>query len=1686
MILSVATPAKRFLLPIVAIAFAVFSPVAFGQNFTLNAGVRSSVIVPQGGTGTYTINVVPTGGFAGSVTFSASGLPAGVTASFSPMSSTTSTTLTLTASGSATLGTKDVTVTGTNALNSKTVAIAVMITAADPGAAFTWPSYDPNLNFDFKTVYPDIPNPTGILNDTTGVAGTVTSEGSWHFRYGANKNKLVTSAAWTPMLNRLNYDFAWFRENLGWPADLRHRNGYFSGVYLFGSGLGTDTASNTDGGGWQSATNYQGTNWPMILMSYYPVYSFDPNCPYGDRVGQQGATVHEGIHAMFADAPGVKNAAWFHEGGNTYLQGEQAAQLTGDYGGMGWLSATSALAPFMPIECYSGWLQDGSFGGPAAEGVHQGDGYGSTWRQLFGGVQYSEAFPHFLHEVVSPGSVAWIWQNCPTRVLEGLSNSTGGLGPAQMRRLIMEYRARMALCDIGRWSGAYQSLLNNNWNASLGPEYTPYWIQCDPWTATCYQPTTNNLGVLTPQSKTLPGWSGANYIPLTTTNIVGTTVSVNFNPLGNSQIITANSGTTSVPEATTATSNNMTCQLVYRAADGSAVYGQPVSSGTCSIRLDKAARNNVVIAVITSTDFVYAGDSSRKTKFDYRLTLGTGLTGAADVNTKWYQTIVQPAVKAIAGDGENHIFWGPVAGATSYTLKRATAPGGPYTNLITTGNWEYTDTGRTNGTTYYYIATASDATRTSVNSNEAAATPVASAVTTGNFSFETPNAGTGSTANPAGAAWAFTGVAGVTNRASTYANDNRFPPNGAQSAFLQNKASISQAISGFTPGSSYTVRFLASQRQSIYQLGNIFDLKVDGRTIKSFFPLQMGSTWGEYSATFTATAATQTISFHGTNANGGTSMVLLDRVLIVPAPAASVPAAPVNLTGNATADAINLAWKISPLAASYTVKRSTTSGSGYTTLASNVLTPEYIDTSAVLGTVYYYVVTAVNSLGESGNSNQIVARRAADLQVHLKFDETTGGTASDSSGNGYNGTVNSGAWGAGKTGNAVVLNGTSSHVTLPANSLRALNDYTIATWVKLNSFSTWSRIFDFGSSTDNYLFLTPQYTGTKPGILRFGAKVPGKYEQVMDSTIAITTGAWTHVAVTQSGAVAKLYVNGKLAAVCPSMPVTPATLGATTANYIGRSRFADPYLNGSVDDFRIYNRALGGSEINALAGTHVGKTPAVAYWNFEEGAADAYVPYGNPNAGYFDGSVRDLSGNENHLSAWNSSWEWYRSNTPAATTPNTGLANTRSVQNANTTPGMSAVDTALTTWKPVPWTIEAAIRPDAVSGFQTFIGRDSQGANAGQPALAALYFSVRPNGVLALQFTDAAGNNWNLQSAASSVVAGKWHAVAATSDGATLRIYLRNLTDSAPAYTLLGSLDISSSSNPAITTGDGDGTNWDAGVFTVGRGLYNGAHTDRFIGFIDDVRLSGTALAPDQMLYSVAPQVPAGLSASPASTSQINLTWSASAGATSYQVKRSTASVGPFTSVATGITATTFNDTGLASATTYYYVVSAENAMGESGNSAQASATSLTASQNWRQTRFGTTADSGAAAFTADPDGDALTNLWEYFHGSDPSAANATSVQQQFTNSRLSITFVRDTTASDLTVDVQAADSPAGPWTDIARSINGAVFGTLVGEASVTETGTGPTRTVVVRDIYDTGDAQHPRRFLRLKGQSGM
>jgi alpha-L-arabinofuranosidase len=212
---------------------------------------------------------------------------------------------------------------------------------------------------------------------------------------------------------------------------------------------------------------------------------------------------------------------------------------------------------------------------------------------------------------------------------------------------------------------------------------------------------------------------------------------------------------------------------------------------------------------------------------------------------------------------------------------------------------------------------------------------------------------------------------------------------------------------------------------------------------------------------------------------------------------------------------------------------------------------------------------------------------------------------------------------AGKFGNALQLNGGSpaSYVSVPNSIVAGLTDFTIAAWVNPAAVAGWARVFDFGTGETVNMFLTVSAGGGPP---RFAITISGNgNEQRLNAPAALATNAWTHFAVTLSGTTGTLYVNGVAVDTNTSMTLNPSSLGATTQNYIGRSQYpADPYLNGTVDDFQIYSRALSATEIAALI-TAPGAGDIVDYHFDETGGATAVDSSGKGNNGTIELATTD-------------------------------------------------------------------------------------------------------------------------------------------------------------------------------------------------------------------------------------------------------------------------------------------------------------------------------------------------------------------------------------------------------------------------------------------------------------------------------
>ncbi len=199
------------------------------------------------------------------------------------------------------------------------------------------------------------------------------------------------------------------------------------------------------------------------------------------------------------------------------------------------------------------------------------------------------------------------------------------------------------------------------------------------------------------------------------------------------------------------------------------------------------------------------------------------------------------------------------------------------------------------------------------------------------------------------------------------------------------------------------------------------------------------------------------------------------------------------------------------------------------------------------------------------------------LVAYYPFDESTGATSVDATGNGHTATMHGATFSTGIQGNAAAMNGTTQYVALPAGIVDGLMSFTVSAWFYLNDGAVNTRVFDFGSGPTTYMFVTPAQIRFAISTSGFGGE-----QGILGPTAPLA--AWQHVAVTGSGTTGTLYVNG----VAQSKPNTnmtlrPASLGATTQNWLGRSQYtADPYLNGKIDNLRIYSRALSAAEVMQL------------------------------------------------------------------------------------------------------------------------------------------------------------------------------------------------------------------------------------------------------------------------------------------------------------------------------------------------------------------------------------------------------------------------------------------------------------------------------------------------------------------------
>ncbi|MES2777228.1 MAG: glycosyl hydrolase [Bacteroidota bacterium] len=308
-------------------------------------------------------------------------------------------------------------------------------------------------------------------------------------------------------------------------------------------------------------------------------------------------------------------------------------------------------------------------------------------------------------------------------------------------------------------------------------------------------------------------------------------------------------------------------------------------------------------------------------------------------------------------------------------------------------------------------------------------------------------------------------------------------------------------------------------------------------------------------------------------------------VLSKATPALVIPVGAINPRIASGDTKVTLTWDFQ-YDAKYKILRSETENGTYDTVVVNLDALRFEDNGRTNNTNYYYKMIAYNPAGISPLSPVLIAKPILGQHLHMGFNENTGTMAKDDWG-GYNGLLrNAATWTPGKdsaTGAIKLIKDSSSYIQLENGVVSTLSNFTMASWLKMpaNQASN-TRLFDFGTSTTNFMMLSPRYVvGGVPGVRYKITAAAGTFQPVIPYDLPLDT--WVHVVISQKDSVFKFYVNGTLQYTDSTDKVKPSDLGITTQNYIGRSVWStDPYCDHAYDDFRIYNYAVSDQNVAEL------------------------------------------------------------------------------------------------------------------------------------------------------------------------------------------------------------------------------------------------------------------------------------------------------------------------------------------------------------------------------------------------------------------------------------------------------------------------------------------------------------------------
>src|SRR5467141_1787422 len=550
---------------------------------------------------------------------------------------------------------------------------------------------------------------------------------------------------------------------------------------------------------------------------------------------------------------------------------------------------------------------------------------------------------------------------------------------------------------------------------------------------------------------------------------------------------------------------------------------------------------------------------------------------------------------------------------------------------------------------------------------------------------------------------------------------------------------------------------------------------------------------------------------------------------------------------------------------------------------------------AVLVLATIGVVTGCPGLVSAGETNSHPAPQAATSfapsltaspvlpTATYGFNEGSGNTTADASGNANMGTLSGPSWTtAGRYGSALSFNGTNAYVEAAnSNSLNPGTAATFSAWVNVLAASAnissvvnkWSQTIDdeylFGLDSSNRLTFAWQTTG---------GNVWGRPSyNIVSGNAQVPLGTWTYITVVRNGPAISFYVNGNLDATFgAAADANPFRSGTDTVRIGGQNRgAASRVLNGVIDEVRMYNQALTPAQIQGDMNAPIGKTALpTATYGFNEGSGNTTADAsGNANVGTLSGPSWTTAGRYGYALSFN------------GTNAYVEAANSNSLN-----PGTAATFSA--------WVNVLA----ANANISSVINKWSQTSDD------EYLFGLDSSNRLTFAWQTTGGNVWgrpsyNIVSGNVQVPLGTWTYITVVRNGPAISFYVN------------GNLD-------ATFSAAADANPFQNGINTLRIGGQNrGGMTRVLNGTIDEVRMYNQALTPTQIQSDMnapisTPAVPPSITAQPVSqsvTAGQTATFSVTGTGTAplnYQWQRNGAAISGATSASYTTPGTSTSDNG--------------------------------------------------------------------------------------------------------------------------------------------------------------------------------